>query len=914
VRVKRLELTGIGPFRHQQVIDFAQLSESGLFLIDGPTGAGKTTIIDAIVFALFSGLSGESTSKERIRSDHALGNEKSEVILDFSVQGRQHRITRSPAYAAAKANGEGFTNKPAKQSLTEYHTDGSVKTTLTSATDIGVHVSRLLNMQAQQFRQLVVLAQGEFAALLRMKPKERLEALRGLLGTEFYQDLQAVIAEEGTRSREVLAQARKELQVTATQAEVFIDEFNRAELDPHFEILRDVDVSPEQRSNAFTRITEILSMDSARLEKELALARTELEPVEKEFTATAHVIEMIEDIDQALAAVAAAELGLDPMDAGILPVEAQARSQSLTIEAGALQPLAEWESQTQTRTEKRKLLAENVTETSARVVECEAELAQLPTTLDALRKSLATLPAVSEKLRSMSARLLEINDQLELIDQLREAQQIDSQLAIAEKSADAELSGISLSLEQARGAVTALLNQQLEQRVAVLSQALIDGQPCKVCGSTVHPEPAHTEAVGAVVTEEEVQLAEQAVSELVLQYEVVVVAVENARKEHQESALAVAQLQGQVGVSTAESLAQEKVDVSQVVAELEGEVDRLTESQELITRLESELENGTANLLALNKAHADALKEMEFFDQQVTYMMSKIFASVGNESSVTAQHAILLERAEKLSAFGAAHTTLKERERTLTTEVTDIGELTARFEKLTETRQELMTKVKSLSDSFAIAESAAQSMDTLKQSFQRQMKKNEKLEAKHGPAIRLAGIVTAQSPQNVKKLPLESYALQLRFHHVLEAASHHLDKMSSGRLSFVLDQESQSNAQAGLGIDIVDSWTGESRPPASLSGGETFYASLSLALGLADVVHAETGGVSLETLFVDEGFGSLDQETLQVVLDQLENLKSGGRVIGVISHVSEMKDRFPERLMVEPQPDGTSVVVQEVTS
>jgi exonuclease SbcC len=148
VRVKRLELTGIGPFRHQQVIDFAQLSESGLFLIDGPTGAGKTTIIDAIVFALFSGLSGESTSKERIRSDHALGNEKSEVILDFSVQGRQHRITRSPAYAAAKANGEGFTNKPAKQSLTEYHTDGSVKTTLTSATDIGVHVSRLLNMQA----------------------------------------------------------------------------------------------------------------------------------------------------------------------------------------------------------------------------------------------------------------------------------------------------------------------------------------------------------------------------------------------------------------------------------------------------------------------------------------------------------------------------------------------------------------------------------------------------------------------------------------------------------------------------------------------------------------------------------------------------------------------------------------------
>ncbi len=914
MRVKRLELTGIGPFRHQQVIDFAQLSESGLFLIDGPTGAGKTTIIDAIVFALFSSLSGESTSKERIRSDHALGNEKSEVILDFSVQGRHHRITRSPAYAVVKANGQGFTNKPAKQTLTEYNTDGSVKTTLTSATDIGVHVSRLLNMQAQQFRQLVVLAQGEFAALLRMKPKERLEALRGLLGTKFFQDLQTVIAEEGTRSREVLAQARKELQVTATQAEVFIDEFNRVELDPLFEILRDLDASPEQRGDAFARIAEILSMNSARLEKDLAQARTELEPVEREFTATSHVMEMIADIDQALAAVAAAELALDPIDAGITPVEAQARSQSLTIEAGALQPLAEWESQAQVRAGQRELLAAKVTETSARVVECETELAQLPTTLDALRKSLASLPAISEKLRTKSARLLEINGQLELIDQLSEAQRIDSQLAISEKNADTELSGISVSLEQARGAVTALLNQQLEQRVAVLAQALIDGQPCKVCGSTVHPEPAHTETVGAVVTEEEVQLAEQLVSELVLQHEVVAAAAEIARKEHQESALVVAQLQGQVGASTAESLAQEKVDVSQSVADLEGEVDRLTQSQELIARLEGELENGRANLTALKEAHADSLKEMEFFDQQVTDMLAKIVAAVGNKSSAADQRAILLGRAEELAAFGAAHATLKERERTLTTEVTDIGELTARFEKLTETRQELVTKVKSLADSFAIAESAAESMETLHKNFQRQMKKSEKLEAEHGPSIRLAGIVTAQSSQNVKKLPLESYALQLRFHHVLEAASHHLDKMSSGRLSFALDQESQSNAQSGLGIDIVDSWTGDSRPPASLSGGETFYASLSLALGLADVVHAETGGVSLETLFVDEGFGSLDQETLQVVLDQLENLKSGGRVIGVISHVSEMKDRFPERLLVEPQPDGTSVVVQEVTS
>ena len=134
--------------------------------------------------------------------------------------------------------------------------------------------------------------------------------------------------------------------------------------------------------------------------------------------------------------------------------------------------------------------------------------------------------------------------------------------------------------------------------------------------------------------------------------------------------------------------------------------------------------------------------------------------------------------------------------------------------------------------------------------------------------------------------------------------------MSSGRLSFVLDESSQGRGNTGLGINVMDEATGDARPTASLSGGETFYASLSLALGLADVVQSETGGVALETLFVDEGFGSLDTDTLERVLDQLDQLKSGGRTIGVISHVSEMKDRFPDRIVVSRDPEGPSRILQ----
>ncbi len=160
---------------------------------------------------------------------------------------------------------------------------------------------------------------------------------------------------------------------------------------------------------------------------------------------------------------------------------------------------------------------------------------------------------------------------------------------------------------------------------------------------------------------------------------------------------------------------------------------------------------------------------------------------------------------------------------------------------------------------------------------------------------------------NTRKLPLRSYALQRRFESVLAAATVHLERMSAGKFSFELDDEAAAG-HSGLGIVVHDAWTGHRQDPKALSGGETFYAALSLALGLADVVRGEAGGSALETLFIDEGFGSLDQDTLYQVLDQLDAMRSGGRVVGVISHVTEMKESIPDRIEVLRGPDRTSRV------
>jgi exonuclease SbcC len=172
-------------------------------------------------------------------------------------------------------------------------------------------------------------------------------------------------------------------------------------------------------------------------------------------------------------------------------------------------------------------------------------------------------------------------------------------------------------------------------------------------------------------------------------------------------------------------------------------------------------------------------------------------------------------------------------------------------------------------------------------------------------AVQLGSLVTAaRGSANLRNLTLQAYAVQRRFRSVLEAASVHLERMSSGKFAFALDETASGGAQAGLGIDVVDSWSGQARDPGTLSGGERFYASLSLALGLADIVREESGGVSLDTLFVDEGFGSLDADTLTVVLDQLDALRSRGRVVGVISHVTEMKEWVHDRIVVEAGPPG----------
>ena len=912
MRVERLELTGIGPFRETQVIDFSTLSQSGLFLIDGPTGAGKTTIIDAIVFALFSGLSGENSSKERIRSDHSLPAEKSEVILDFSVHGRRHRITRTPGYQVAKPDGDGFTTKAAKQSLIEFSPDGSVKTTLTAAAEIGSHVSQLLNMQAAQFRQLVVLAQGEFAALLRMKPKDRLDALRGLLGTQFFRDLQTRIQEQGQASRQILTESRKQLESIANRAATFRTADNCEQLDPLLDILLAEDTSAQECQDAFESIIQVFEETFNIAKTSHINAQSEFEPKKAEFEAIAELQQSIDELVEAKLELAEAERQLDPIDKEINGKDLAKVAQSLTLEAGALDSFIQWENSHEEREKQEAELLADFERVDGEYTTLMKVLESLPERVKALRIQVSEGPRLEGQLESAKKAHDSMSELLSNFDELAQAQ---TELNINSDNlriAQSNYASGELRIEQSRTKLSTLIAHQLEQRVAVLAESLTSGEPCVVCGSTEHPKPAATLHSGEVVTEAEVTAAEQELNKHVKDLEGLKEKLDAAKIEHKAAELKVASLQGVVGKKSAVELAEELAATSEEIDALTVQLEELRERATELIRYEGELNEGELTLAQLREAQREAQSKLDLHRKEEESARKARDKAVGPDTTATRLRDSLISRANRLNQYAERLKIVSDLEKNAPSTNLSPEDIETQYRDLQDLVNQLELGVSNAANVLAVASSQLNTIRELSSDFSNQLRTNEKLHKNHEARIRVAGLVTAQSPQNVKKLPLESYALQLRFQHVLEAASHHLAKMSGGRLSFVLDEGSQSNALAGLGIEVLDSWTGEARPPQTLSGGETFYASLALALGLADVVQAETGGVSLETLFVDEGFGSLDQESLQLVLDQLDQLKSGGRVIGVISHVSEMKDRFPERIFVQPQSDGTSVVLQGI--
>ncbi len=888
MRPRRLTMRAFGPFAGEQVLDFSVLGDRRFFLIHGPTGAGKTTILDAICFALYGETSGGERSGEQMRSDHADASTRTEVILDFSLGDRALRVHRMPRQRRPKLRGDGFTEQSPRATLWDRSAAGGGRTDARGGdegtvlasrwSDVTAAVEDLLGFKADQFRQVVVLPQGRFRRLLSAGSREREEILETLFATDRYRTIQERVAEAAARLKREVQDVERARAVVLDQAQVETEadlsrlrrqvEEERAEVEARLETLRIARTEAREAAERGRRHAALL--------REKTLARTAL----------ADRGERREEMATIRAEVEAARRA-----APLVPLrdELVRHEERLAAQRARL---------ARTREDRRRA-AEALQSAEARRKHEQGEARQrrrvaarsLAQGLDDLARELARLQTLRREATAAAARSEGLGRRLASDQAVRDA---------------------------LRRELAALEDRWLGGQAAVLAATLERGAPCPVCGSREHPSPARPP--GDLPTEQDVESRRRTLAELEE-------GLERLRQEEREAAAAA-----EAAASRAQELGQRFADAAQRARAAD-----LGDGPDLPPSLDS----GTALREARDRArrHADGLDralerareeahraetELEALGSAVALLEEDVTSLVQAHDDARASLAARLADAgfEERAALDAAirgEAVLDTLTGTLERYDADLAAAADRLRRATEAAAgieppdtegltaEAEARERAYTDAVRLHEGLSGRLERIDDWSRRLKDADERCEAlrrRHTVVGHLAELATGRNP---RRMTFQRFVLAFMLDDVLRNASVRLRQMSRQRYSLrrntaVADRRSHG----GLELEVDDAFTGVPRPVATLSGGEGFLASLALALGLADVVQATSGGVRLDTVFVDEGFGSLDPEALDLALRALLDLQRGGRLVGVISHVADLAEHIDARLEVRPRDRGSA--------
>ncbi|PPF51849.1 ATPase [Rathayibacter rathayi] len=973
MRIRRLAFAGLGPFRAEQCVDFDRLEDVGVYLIAGRTGAGKSTILDAIAFALYGSVPRFDGTASRLRSDHSGPEDETFAELEFEAAGRVYRVRRSPEYARPKRRGSGTTTQPAKVELLE-QIDGSWVGLSSSAKEVARDIGGIVGLTKDQFLQVILLAQNRFHEFLLAKNDDRQRLLRTLFATERFDLLRRRLLEQRDASEVGLEEERAAVTALADEASRLVDDGAEppapdaawfaglpARLAAPLDAARsDAAAADAVQAAASTALDEVRRIARGQERRRLALIEAEeLSVAEAHVERQRAAIERARRSDGVLPLLRSARAADEKERAALRQRELAAEAYgdfatgpaAETAErlAAALGALAE-----ALADERRLPEADRAAEQSARAERAAASaLAGLEEELNELPARVDALTAEEESLAGEAAAVAVRTDEFAALER-RIAAVSERDLAAADlrllQTAYAEAA-------RAHGERAAKQADLVARRFAgfagELAERLTPGAPCPVCGSREHPRPAEHDGPTTVGTAD-LDRARRAV-------ESAAAVLDSAREREGSAALALAALDERVGDATeleplraaleerlisaraaaarAEGLRRERIELRARIdaltasrdaarAEhqaLEGAAASAAESSRLLrARVEASRDGAVsvtarAEDLSLQRRRALALVEAEEAARTRTetavsvraelaeVLLDRGFASAGEaESAALASGDRVRAEAAVAEHERRRHTTeatLAEPElRALPDTPADVSAAEEHSRDASARRDEARARLSVLEHrSSRLAELAAGAAGRLG-ALEERLRRHEELRA-------LAETVSGRG-QNTRRMDLEAFALAGRLEEIIAAANLRLDAMTSGRYALAHDDSlAYRGAASGLGIDVLDAFTGVRRQPASLSGGETFLASLALALGLADVVTAQSGGISLETMFIDEGFGSLDAETLETALGTLDALRSGGRTIGLISHVDAMRERLPIALHVVVGPRGDSTIL-----
>ena len=914
MRPLKLTISGFGPYAGTQELDFELLGNSGLYLITGDTGAGKTTIFDAITFALFGEASGSNREPGMLRSKYAKPEDPTSVELTFAYDGKEYTVKRSPEYERAKKSGNGFTKQLPEAQLT--YPDGRI---VTKQREVDKAVGEIIGLIREQFAQVSMISQGDFRKLLQADTKKRQQIFRDIFGTGYYVTLQNRLKEEANELWKQISRASESRQqyisgiVCSEDSLLFLDVKKAKEGDM---LTADVMELLDKLLTEDGQMQETLSAKLTEVEKRLEEVNAQLTKAEAYSKAKTSLAENQAKEEEKVAALKVAQEVLAAAQE-TLPEQELLGKQINEIDL--LLPSYDELSEKTTDLSKNQTDLETAQNAEKTAQESILSLTGEITAMKAERKELDSVSAAKEKLNNEKQTLTEQKKKLQaLIASLGTLETQRKRLVEKQeeyRKAEAESAG--------KRQVYETLNKAfLDEQAGILASTLAVGIPCPVCGSTEHPylavmsENAPTEeAVKQAKEDYETAQEETNKASSAASAQKAVVAT-NEEKLQQE----IETLLPGTDFSEARGVAQEKV------ATLTEQIDDLDEQITVLEEKEARRDELDEQIPKKELALADARKK----EAESKALVAALTASVSELKKQIDSLQKKLHFADKLEAE-TQRDALKEKLDFLKNALTDaensyntckeelagirsaIEQLTAQLaesceievEALEEEKQTLLSQKKEITDQKQDVHTRIITNGKAQKDISAKAEEMARLEEKHAWVRALSD--TANGTLSGKdKIMLETYIQTTYFDRILQRANLRLLKMSGGQYDLKRRRKAESmRGQSGLELDIIDHVNGTERSVNTLSGGEAFLASLALALGLSDEVQMSTG-IKLDTLFVDEGFGSLDSEALSKAYHTLSGLTEGNRLVGIISHVAELKEKIDKQIIVTKDKMGGS--------
>ena len=917
MRPNKLIMSAFGPYSSKTTLDFSKLGKKGLYLITGDTGAGKTTIFDAITYALFGEPSGETREVSMFRSKYAVPETPTEVELYFLSGGKDYYIKRNPEYERPKSRGEGTTIEKANAEL--HLPNGNIKTGLK---EVNAAVIEILGIDRNQFTQIAMIAQGDFLKLLLASTDERKKIFQKLFKTQNYYILQEKLkSQSGALSREYEA---KKNSIEQYIQGIVCDEDNLASIEVK---------KAKEGSLSSQEITELLSgliaddesaeniamQKKEALQKELYMVKSRIEKVQDYLTAKSDLEK--NEAEFILASQIEKKLSIKLEEA----LNEIPKAKKLSLEAAkinALLPDYDELSKKQNSFNENRVFIEN---SSSKIASLQDNIKLLADEIRSLAEELKSLEKIGEdKIRLENNKKNKEEEKTKLEELINS---IDDAFELSIKYSDAnslysKKYEFALSLDSDLKEKTKIY---LEAQAGILADTLELNKPCPVCGSLNHPKTAKKPQ--NVPTKEELDTLQEKLNSANNEVNIArdeAGRVKGALNQKEESTKKeIINLFGNISLNDAKDVIAEKIgDINTLLNELNKKIaaskikiNRKNEIDNLLPQKNSTLEASKENLAEF----ADALKLKTAENLSLEKRISELKEKLVFESRLEAQNKInsLNQDAKKIEAhYEEIQKNVNDNKQKRASLKSAKEEILKRLSgtddiKLDEEKENKKILEENLSMLDIKIKTIHSRIISNKTSLINILKKLDEIKTVEEKWIWIKALSNTANGNisGKEKIMLETYIQMSYFDRIINRANTRLMVMSGGQYELKRSKEAENNrSQTGLELNVIDHYNGTERSVKTLSGGESFKASLSLALGLSDEIQSLSGGIKLDTMFVDEGFGSLDDESLSQAIKALSSLADGNRLVGIISHVGELKERIDKQIVVKKEKTGGSTV------